>query len=100
MGNNAPAASGDGGSKSIRSLKSGLIAGFSSVLLLQPMDVVKTRLQELTSYSKPATGVTSGGRLWHVIATTYQVDGLRGFWRGTGILGNGIRIMPIFLTLW
>lgn len=57
------------------SLYSGAIAGFVSVLALEPLDVLKTRLQEPSSHPMMT-------RIWNV----YQTNGLRGYWRGTGMV--------------
>lgn len=65
-------------SRAKNSLASGAIAGFTSVLALQPLDVVKTRLQET---SKSAEGWSQ--RVSKVLVGTIKEDGLQGFWRGT-----------------
>lgn len=61
-------------------MSSGALAGLASVLSLQPLDVIKTRLQEM-----PATTAPWYSRISPVIRTTYQNHGLSGFWRGTSI---------------
>ena len=53
----------------------GAVAGLASCLLLQPLDVLKTRLQESRS-SDPATR-----RLFGIVHLT-KMDGIASFWRG------------------
>lgn len=72
---------GQGSSGAAKSLTSGALAGLASVFLLQPLDVVKTRLQEL-----PRQGASLPfARLNGVLRDTLQADGIAGFWRGTGM---------------
>jgi solute carrier family 25 protein 38 len=60
------------------SLGSGAVAGFASVLALQPLDVLKTRLQET-----PHHGIAWSRRVMTVVQNTVRNDGVFGFWRGT-----------------
>lgn len=61
----------------ISPLGSGAIAGLASCMLLQPFDLLKTRLQEESIHLKWSTRLfASFNRIW-------QVDGWMGFWRGT-----------------
>lgn len=69
---------GDQSVRSVRSsLSSGALAGLASALALQPLDVIKTRLQEA------GVGAPWRRRLAKVVASTYSVEGIAGFWRGT-----------------
>lgn len=75
-----------GASGAGKSLTSGALAGLASVFLLQPLDVVKTRLQEL-----PRRGEHPPfARLHGVLRDTLQSDGITGFWRGTGMLCGSV----------
>jgi solute carrier family 25 protein 38 len=60
------------------SLSSGALAGLASVLILQPLDVLKTRLQET-----PRTTASWNERITGVLRGTLKQDGILGFWRGT-----------------
>lgn len=74
------------GSGAGRSLASGAVAGLASVFLLQPLDVVKTRLQELPR----CRGTPPFARLGRVLRDTLQADGVAGLWRGTSMWGRAI----------
>ncbi|PJF17617.1 Solute carrier family 25 member 38 [Paramicrosporidium saccamoebae] len=54
------------------SLGSGAVAGFASVLALQPLDVLKTRLQEMPRHS-----TTWNKRVMAVVQNTVRNDGIR-----------------------
>lgn len=54
-------------------LLAGAVSGLITCVGLQPLDVVKTRLQESTKNST-----------WRVISDLYVKKGPFGFWRGTG----------------
>ncbi|KAK0553882.1 hypothetical protein OC845_001019 [Tilletia horrida] len=63
-------------------LASGATSGLASCVLLQPMDLLKTRMQqEKQAASSSSTG--NSGRLAHTIRTVIRDDGVRGLWRGT-----------------
>lgn len=62
------------------SFVSGAVAGLASVLALQPLDVIKTRLQET-----PRSAAPWSVRLVGVLRNTWKQDGAAGFWRGTSI---------------
>lgn len=53
---------------------SGASSGFVTGLVLQPFDVVKTRLQE----------TRSGVSRMTILRSIYQERGILGFWRGAG----------------
>jgi solute carrier family 25 protein 38 len=53
---------------------SGASSGFVSGLVLQPFDVVKTRLQE----------TKAGVSRMEILRTVYRDRGILGFWRGVG----------------
>lgn len=58
------------------SLGAGAIAGLSACLLLQPLDLVKTRLQE-------PTDLKSSRRIPSIIRDVIRQHGITGLWRGT-----------------
>lgn len=98
-------------------LASGAVSGAASVLILQPLDLIKTRIQQPSSQvlrpaktpASPATATTgtrSTGRLAppSIWATTKQVikaDGVSGLWRGTTptLYRNVPGVSMYFLTL-
>jgi solute carrier family 25 protein 38 len=78
------------------SLTSGALAGLASVIALQPLDVLKTRLQE-----QPRSNVGWIKRTNDVIKCTIKNDGTLGFWRGTipTMIRNVPGVAVYFLTL-
>lgn len=58
-------------------LGSGAIAGFASCIMLQPLDLIKTRLQEEPIHLKWSTRLATS---FNKVLTN---DGWMGFWRGT-----------------
>lgn len=73
-------------------LLSGGASGLVSCLLLQPLDLLKTRMQQAPSsqmqqqqsVARLATPRQRTQRLVRVARQVMREDGLRGFWRGTG----------------
>lgn len=61
-------------------LFSGALSGFVGAILLQPLDLLKTRIQQgETVYSTPrGTSV-----IWNTAQIVVKQDGIRGLWRGT-----------------
>jgi solute carrier family 25 protein 38 len=59
----------------------GAVSGLVTCILLQPFDLLKTRLQQqpLTARSVP----TGSGSVWRVLRQVLQQDGMIGLWRGT-----------------
>lgn len=74
--------------------KAGAVAGLASVLVLQPLDVLKTRLQESPKQQ-------GGGHIEWVVRETIRRDGVTGFWRGTlPTLGRNVPGVAVyFVTL-
>ncbi|CAD6924151.1 unnamed protein product [Tilletia controversa] len=73
-------------------LASGATSGLASCVLLQPMDLLKTRLQQQQQHqpqlpaAESAAGSRSkpsGSRLSRTIKLVVQTDGVSGLWRGT-----------------
>ncbi|KAE8270195.1 hypothetical protein A4X09_0g2154 [Tilletia walkeri] len=72
-------------------LASGATSGLASCVLLQPMDLLKTRLQQqqqhhqqpTTETASPSKRKLSGTRLTRTIKLVVQTDGISGLWRGT-----------------
>ncbi|GAA5880623.1 hypothetical protein JCM1840_002273 [Sporobolomyces johnsonii] len=104
-------------------LASGAISGAASVLILQPLDLIKTRIQQepatLAAPSARVTCVTGGGgtaaatlsqaparvaappKIWQTTKEVVRTDGLHGLWRGTGptLYRNVPGVSLYFLTL-
>lgn len=78
------------------SLSSGALAGLASVLALQPLDVIKTRLQE-----QPRTTAPWHLRLQDAIGAIQRQHGVLGFWRGTlpTLFRNVPGVAVYFVTL-
>ncbi|CAD6568482.1 MAG: hypothetical protein TREMPRED_004554, partial [Tremellales sp. Tagirdzhanova-0007] len=64
--------------KAIRHLAAGAVSGFSSAVCLQPLDLLKTRLQQ----GGERRGVKRR-RVGQVVREVLRDDGLSGLWRGT-----------------
>ncbi|WVQ95127.1 hypothetical protein IAU59_002221 [Kwoniella sp. CBS 9459] len=68
-------------------LMSGALSGFSSAVVLQPLDLLKTRLQQASgSGSGSESGEKGGlkrGRIRAVVKQVLREDGVPGLWRGT-----------------
>ncbi|CAO1626188.1 unnamed protein product [Sympodiomycopsis kandeliae] len=62
-------------------LLSGATSGLVSCVLLQPLDLLKTRLQQANSESVPIGNKTKRLRL--TIGNVIEKDGIKGLWRGT-----------------
>lgn len=82
--------------KASHSLSSGALAGFVSVLALQPLDVIKTRLQET-----PRSSLSWHRRLQQTLRAIHQPNGPMGYWRGTlpTLLRNVPGVALYFFTL-
>ncbi|RKP01647.1 hypothetical protein CXG81DRAFT_29705 [Caulochytrium protostelioides] len=91
---------------------SGAFAGLVSCVALQPLDLIKTRLQQQQQQQQqPSVTMVasspSASRPWHRIplvhtaASVVQADGVRGLWRGTtpSVLRNGPGIALYFVVL-
>ena len=64
----------------------GAVASFVSVLALQPLDVLKTRIQENQKIATSHSGSTEvANTLLRTVSVQYQQEGIISFWRGTGI---------------
>ncbi|WVQ79740.1 hypothetical protein IAT38_001840 [Cryptococcus sp. DSM 104549] len=81
MATAAPAASSSGKSnlKAQHHLMSGALSGLSSAIVLQPLDLLKTRLQQSTVDTPGA----KGRRIRNVVRQVLRDDGISGLWRGT-----------------
>ncbi|TNY19092.1 mitochondrial carrier domain-containing protein [Rhodotorula diobovata] len=84
-------------------LASGAVSGAASVFMLQPLDLIKTRVQQdpappVASTSRaigtsggaavlqpeaPAVAKAQRARIWTTTKDVVRTDGLRGLWRGT-----------------
>lgn len=62
-------------------LLSGATSGLVSCILLQPLDLLKTRLQQANSRTAPLGTKTQ--RLANTIQNVVAQDGIKGLWRGT-----------------
>ena len=65
-------------------LSAGAVASFISAVSLQPLDVVKTRIQEDDQKTICRTIRFQKNSLLQSIKIQYQSEGLMSFWRGTG----------------
>eukprot|EP00922_Rhytidocystis_sp_ex-Travisia-forbesii_P054128 GHVS01080296.1.p1 GENE.GHVS01080296.1~~GHVS01080296.1.p1 ORF type:complete len:520 (-),score=110.45 GHVS01080296.1:91-1650(-) len=82
-----PPESSDGRGGSRGAFFSGSVAGGLTALVLQPLDVMKTKLQQ--HQSEPSLG---SSRFSFVCRSIYLSDGFAGFWRGT--VPTLLRIIP------
>ncbi|GAA5992349.1 hypothetical protein JCM11641_007859 [Rhodosporidiobolus odoratus] len=106
-------------------LASGAISGAASVLSLQPLDLIKTRIQQEPAAARVApqrvaASVGAGGaavldaaggqpsrprgtqvKIWHTARDVVRTDGVKGLWRGTGptLYRNVPGVSLYFLTL-
>ncbi|GAA6014740.1 hypothetical protein JCM10207_006923 [Rhodosporidiobolus poonsookiae] len=120
-----PASSAPPSSKSLPAswhLASGALSGAASVLALQPLDLIKTRIQQApVEAAQPAVrlAATTGSgaaavleqpaprpravqiKIWHTAREVVRTDGMRGLWRGTGptLYRNVPGVSMYFLTL-
>lgn len=70
---------GKGELKAWNHLSSGALSGLTSAVILQPLDLLKTRLQQASEPSSTA----KRRRLAPTIKQVLKEDGVRGLWRGT-----------------
>ncbi|GAA5837148.1 hypothetical protein JCM5353_007172 [Sporobolomyces roseus] len=86
-------------------LTSGALSGACSVLALQPLDLIKTRIQQLPP---PIAGTSSirpklapPPRIWETTRSVVKTDGWKGLWRGTTptLYRNVPGVSMYFLTL-
>lgn len=63
-------------------LSSGALSGFASSVCLQPLDLLKTRLQQGQGKGYEDSGVKRR-KLASVVKEVIREDGVRGLWRGT-----------------
>ncbi|GAA6004771.1 hypothetical protein JCM11491_002223 [Sporobolomyces phaffii] len=84
-------------------LASGAVSGAASVLILQPLDLIKTRIQQPQSHvpasSRAPVSVPPG--IWATTRRVVAQDGLTGLWRGTTptLYRNVPGVSMYFLTL-
>ncbi|KAJ1722701.1 hypothetical protein LPJ53_002914 [Coemansia erecta] len=70
----------DTGIGSIVHLGAGALSGVTSCVLLQPFDLLKTRMQQSQTQ---ATSVSGKGSVIRAVRTVVAADGVLGLWRGT-----------------
>jgi solute carrier family 25 protein 38 len=68
----------------VKAFLAGSFSGTFSTILFQPLDLVKTRLQNPTTL---LSGNNGGSRMVAVFATILQQEHLRGLWRGMTPVG-------------
>lgn len=61
----------------------GALAGFTSCVLLQPFDLLKTRMQQEQQGGQRRVGESRTQRLLNNARTVVHTEGWRGLWRGT-----------------
>ncbi|WVF67493.1 hypothetical protein IAT40_002249 [Kwoniella sp. CBS 6097] len=64
-------------------LMSGALSGFSSAVVLQPLDLLKTRLQQASGSGSGDNGGLKRRRIRAVVKQVLREDGVPGLWRGT-----------------
>jgi len=65
-------------------LLSGALSGFASCVILQPLDLLKTRLQQGNlQFATAGPSSSVGGKTLRAAKLVLANDGLQGFWRGT-----------------
>ncbi|KAJ1860163.1 hypothetical protein LPJ73_001499, partial [Coemansia sp. RSA 2703] len=70
----------DSGIGSIVHLGAGALSGVTSCVLLQPFDLLKTRMQQSQTQGTSALGK---GSVVRAVRTVVSADGVLGLWRGT-----------------
>ncbi|KAM0788683.1 hypothetical protein ACM66B_002780 [Microbotryomycetes sp. NB124-2] len=87
-------------------LASGALSGAASVLALQPLDLIKTRVQQdqhqsLTSSTRDGPRSKAQRRIVYTARTVIAQDGVTGLWRGTvpTLYRNVPGVSMYFLTL-
>ncbi|KAK4538650.1 hypothetical protein CDCA_CDCA19G4675 [Cyanidium caldarium] len=104
--------------KRLSNFLAGAASGLTTTLALQPLDVVKTRLQQTMAFSHTAGLLEEGlvfdperarqrkplirpGKTWRAARAVVEEAGLRGLWRGTTptILRNSLGVGTYFVTL-
>ncbi|GAA5927450.1 Hem25p [Sporobolomyces koalae] len=89
-------------------LASGAVSGAASVLILQPLDLIKTRIQQPPPLSVPAEAIAASSKtrlpppaIWTTTKQVVKADGLAGLWRGTTptLYRNVPGVSMYFLTL-
>lgn len=92
--------------KTIVSFLSGATSGCVSTLVLQPLDVVKTRMQMSAAYSRsihlqPALILEPNAGIIKTFRAIISQDGLSGLWRGVtpSVLRNTTGVGVYFMTL-
>ncbi|WWD02206.1 hypothetical protein V865_000244 [Kwoniella europaea PYCC6329] len=68
--------------KAYHHLASGALSGLSSAIVLQPLDLLKTRLQQGFGDGE-GEGVNKRRRIRGVVRQVLREDGVQGLWRGT-----------------
>ncbi|KAL7413019.1 mitochondrial carrier domain-containing protein [Mrakia frigida] len=78
--------------KALDHLTSGAASGLASSVLLQPLDLLKTRIQQQGGTSK---------KVWHITKNVVKDAGVRGLWRGTAptVVRNVPGVAAYFYTL-
>ncbi|OJA18383.1 hypothetical protein AZE42_00719, partial [Rhizopogon vesiculosus] len=61
-------------------LLSGALSGFAGAVLLQPLDLLKTRIQQ----GDRALNARNATIIWRTTQDILQNEGVKGLWRGTG----------------
>jgi len=92
--------------KSASNFLAGATSGCITTLLLQPLDVVKTRMQMSTAFSR-TVGIESrlmlppNSGMWKTMVAVARQDGARGLWRGgiPTIMRNMMGVGLYFVTL-
>ncbi|OCF32700.1 solute carrier family 25, member 38 [Kwoniella heveanensis BCC8398] len=69
--------------KASHHLMSGALSGFSSAVVLQPLDLLKTRLQQASGSASAQEGGLKRRRIRAVVKQVLREDGVPGLWRGT-----------------
>ncbi|TIB78964.1 hypothetical protein E3Q22_00755 [Wallemia mellicola] len=69
-------------------LISGATSGFAAAVALQPLDVIKTRLQQVEGHNesinkKNLSSLLKSTRVYDITKAIIKEEGLRGLWRGT-----------------
>ncbi|KAJ1807804.1 hypothetical protein LPJ56_004840 [Coemansia sp. RSA 2599] len=73
----------DKGSGSIVHLGAGALSGVTSCVLLQPFDLLKTRIQQTQTHGTAAAALPGKGSVLRAARTVVAGDGVLGLWRGT-----------------
>ncbi|KIK20668.1 hypothetical protein PISMIDRAFT_682066 [Pisolithus microcarpus 441] len=76
-----------------RHLFSGALSGFASAVLLQPLDLLKTRIQQGDAVQYNTSVI------WHTAGDIVKQDGIKGLWRGTtATLMRTVPVVALYMT--